>query len=123
MQIIKFNHLKWLFLSLICLLSACQTTANQCTPAEIQPAKALSPIQADYPKAASEDYSEGSVIVVFDINKYGKVTQSRIHQSSKVESLDKTALDAVKKVAFQPALCKGKPIQSRAVIRFVFYLD
>ncbi|MDO4433518.1 MAG: energy transducer TonB [Alysiella sp.] len=123
MQIIKFNHLKWLFLSLTCLLSACQTTANQCTPDEIQPPKALNPIQATYPQRAIESYLEGLVTVTFHVDENGKVTQANIHQSSRIGVLDKAALDAVQKAVFQPALCKGKPIQSRAKIKLIFKVD
>ncbi len=57
-----------------------------------------------YPRNAKRRRDEGIVKVAFTISKNGTLSKLRIHQSSGVQSLDKAALSAVKKVGRFPPI-------------------
>ena len=60
-----------------------------------------------YPRLAKRMRKQGVVKVAFTLSKNGALSRLRILQSSGVKSLDKAALQAVKKVGRFPAFPAG----------------
>jgi protein TonB len=56
-----------------------------------------------YPRPAFEKQQEGDVMVRFSINKNGRLSHSRIEQSSGFAALDQNALDVIRRAAPFPS--------------------
>lgn len=81
----------------------------------------LSEIRPVYPKEAKDKGVEGSVVLDVLIDERGKVRQLNV-----IEGLDifrSSALDAMKKFLFQPALVDGKPVAVRIRYSIKFKLE
>ncbi len=72
-------------------------------------------IAPKYPRRAQQKGHEGQVIIDATVDATGTIQNITVHQSSGFESLDKSALRAVKRWRFKPFSINGKNIQ--AVIR------
>lgn len=74
-----------------------------------KPPRALSPITPEYPKDAQEAGTEGTVIIQCFINDVGVVELIKILKGADA-ALDKSAIEAVKKVKFKPAKKDGEAV-------------
>ena len=74
-----------------------------------------------YPETAKINKLEGKVLVKVLIDENGNVTSTEILESLSSEC-DKAAVDAIKKVKFNPAIKDGKKIKSEVVIPIHFKL-
>lgn len=95
-------------------------TSNETSTSEPQVAKLLSatvlaePIKRvppKYPKSAARKSQEGWVQMSFVVNEEGEVIDPLIEDSSGIKSLEKSAMKAIKKWQYKPAMQDGKPIQ------------
>ena len=75
-----------------------------------------------YPEIAKINKLEGKVMVKILINEKGIVTSTEIVESLSIEC-DKAAVDAIKKVKFNPAIKDGKKIKCEVVIPVQFKLQ
>ena len=75
-----------------------------------------------YPEIAKINKLEGKVMVKTLINEKGIVTSTEIVESLSIEC-DKVAIDAIKKVKFNPAIKDGKKIKCEVVIPVQFKLQ
>ena len=73
-----------------------------------------------YPYEAEIHGEQGAVVVVIHVSEYGSPVSADVAQTSGVASLDRAALDAVRKWHFHPALKDGKAIPFDMPMRFVF---
>lgn len=78
--------------------------------------------QIRYPPKAIKDNVEGRVIVMFFIDKKGKVHDPRIVKGVR-NDIDREALEAISKAEFLPARKKGKPIPVEHTIHILFKLE
>jgi TonB family protein len=77
-----------------------------------------------YPVFASQDRKEGWVVVSFVVSPTGEVGQTMIEDSSGVEDFERSALRAVSKWRYSPALRDGAPVeQAMVTTRILFRQD
>jgi protein TonB len=76
-----------------------------------------------YPYEAEIRGEHGSVVVLIHVSEYGAAAGADIAETSGVPSLDRAALDAVRKWHFHPALKDGKAVPFDMPMRFVFRTD
>ena len=88
-----------------------------------QPARVLRRYQPDYPRTARRDKVEGRVMLDVHIGSRGRVGSVRVLNSSGSPLLDSTAIAAVKRWSFSPAMKNGKPVSSRVHVPFRFSLQ
>ena len=75
-----------------------------------------------YPADAARRRESGTVLVRVDVGPDGVPTSTSIVQSSRSRSLDKAALDAVRRWRFQPAVVDGHPTVGSVVVPIEFNL-
>lgn len=78
--------------------------------------------QIEYPPRAVKDNVEGRVIVMFYIDKKGKVHKPKIIKGIRSD-IDREALEAISKAEFLPARKRGKPIPVEHLIHILFKLE
>lgn len=118
--------MKSLLLSL-CLFSS-TILANEPLKAELIDtvinAKALSRIEPKYPVSAARNGQEGWVKLSYVIDVEGSVVDPVVEDSSGVKSLEKAAINAIKKWTFDPAKRNGEAIeQCQMQMTLTFLLD
>jgi periplasmic protein TonB len=74
-----------------------------------------------YPAAARRMGREGKVVLRLFIDEAGKLLDVEVVESSGFE-FTRSAVEAVKKSTYQPALEKGRPVPSRAMLPVLFVL-
>jgi TonB family protein len=79
--------------------------------------------QPSYPLFARLRGHEGTVLLSVEILSSGRVGRTMVKTSSGYEVLDHTALAAVKKWIFEPAMQKGIPVAMWVEIPIRFYLN
>lgn len=75
-----------------------------------------------YPETAKINKLEGKVLVKALIDEKGNVTSTEMVESLSIDC-DKAAVDAIKKVKFNPAIKDGKKIKCEVVIPVQFKLQ
>jgi protein TonB len=75
-----------------------------------------------YPPQAWRRRESGTVLVRVDVGPDGVPTSTSLVQSSGSRTLDKAALDAVRRWRFQPALADGRPTVGSVVVPIEFNL-
>jgi TonB family protein len=75
-----------------------------------------------YPEKAKMQAIEGKVFLKLLIDENGNVAKAKIDKSVN-RLLDKSAMDAVKRAKFSPALIKDKPVKAWVVLPIAFKLD
>ena len=65
----------------------------------------------------------GTVMVRVDVGPDGVPTATSLVQGSGSRSLDKAALDAVRRWRFEPAMAGGRPVVASVVVPIEFNLD
>ena len=112
------------FLSLLGL-AASAAALGQAADAQRQPAPGnldfTSCAKPQYPQAELAAGHEGRVTMAFQIDTGGKVTQSRVTQSSGYPALDETARLAIAQCRFGPVKTKeGKTVPAWTAIQYVW---
>jgi protein TonB len=83
----------------------------------------LEHVMAGYPWKAKRLHQEGVVELTVYINETGALDRVEITQSSGFDVLDQAALAAEKKSRFRPAKVGGRPVPSKAEVRYRFKLN
>ncbi|HEY0047853.1 MAG TPA: energy transducer TonB [Pyrinomonadaceae bacterium] len=117
-----FRHISILFL--LCLFGFCVAVKAQTET--YKPLKILSKPAANYTNAARANNIQGRVRVkvTFMANgKIGKVSdEPQNHEDVKKSGLVKAAIEAAKKIRFEPAIKNGKPVTAVKIIEYTFTL-
>lgn len=77
--------------------------------------------EVKYPELAKRLGIEGTVTVVAFVNEEGIVVKAKVFKGIGV-GCDEAAVDAVKRVRFEPGRQRGKPVKARVSIPIVFRL-
>ena len=72
-----------------------------------------------YPKELARKGIQGTVYVIFVVDKTGRATNLKVQKSSH-PALEKPALNAVKKWKFEPGKSKGKPVKFKMRVPITF---
>jgi protein TonB len=90
-------------------------------PADIEPARLLSPVIPEYPYDARRAAASGIVRLEVRLKRSGEVEFLRVIEGPG-HGLNEAARDAVKRTRCSPARRKGEPIDVTATVRVVFRL-
>ncbi|WP_133408414.1 energy transducer TonB [Parashewanella tropica] len=81
-------------------------------------------VQPMYPPEAARDGKEGWVLVAFNIDKLGKVTDAKVIDADPKRTFDKAALRAIKKWRYKPRSENGVALaQSNQQVKLDFTLE
>jgi protein TonB len=86
------------------------------------PSKLPENLPPKYPPAALQQRIEGRVILRALISAQGSVVRVSVHQSSNVPGMDESALEAVRRWRFEPALRGDTPVSCEIAIPIIFEL-
>jgi protein TonB len=103
-----------------------QQTAAASAPAgtgETRDAILTRQVNPRYPTAAQRSGTEGWVEVDFTVGTDGEVQGAKVAQAQPRHVFDRSALEAVNRWKFEPAMLNGKPVTSRLRRRIVFKLS
>ena len=75
-----------------------------------------------YPRLARRRGQEGKVLIRVSVLSNGRVGSAAVTQSSGYGSLDRAALEAVRKWGFQPAMRAGRTVAATLTIPIIFRL-
>jgi len=90
---------------------------------EIEPAKIIQRVQPVYPVEAKELGLEGFVKVQYTVTAEGNVINPVVLESEPKIVFDFAAMDAAKKIKYQPRIVDGQPQAIKGVVyRFFFEL-
>ncbi len=89
---------------------------------DMKPPILVKKVAPRYPKKAKANRIEGTVIIQAVIDKKGKVEDVTVLRGVD-PSLDKSAVRAVKKWRYEPAMVDGKPVRVYFTITVVFILN
>lgn len=92
------------------------------SPSDRAPVLVSSPAPR-YPAQAWRRRESGTVRVRVDVGPDGVPTATSLVQGSGSRSLDKAALDAVRRWRFEPAMAAGRPTVASVVVPIEFNLD
>lgn len=119
-------------LFLLCLFGFCAVAAVSAQmpppqPAGItRPVKILSKPRADYTDAARTNNIQGTVqvsVTFLPDGTVGKISDvARNNSNLRKFGLVKSAMDAARKVKFQPAMKNGKPVKEVKILEYTFTL-
>jgi protein TonB len=73
-----------------------------------------------YPREAAVRGEQGAVVILIHVSETGVATGVDVMETSGVASLDKAAMDAVRKWHFRPALQEGRAVPFEMRFRFIF---
>lgn len=80
-------------------------------------------VKPEWPKEALRKEQTGTVILSFLIDAEGKVTESKIVESSGYELLDNAARYGIEKCRFTPATIDGKPTAGWQDLQYIWTLE
>jgi TonB family protein len=89
---------------------------------DYKPAKLIQSEPPTYPEYAREQRIEGTVVVRVSIDEQGNVREPYIYQSAIEPTLDRAALDCVRKWKFRPATIGSVPTTAIMTFTFPFHL-
>jgi len=92
------------------------TGAGTWTGARFRPPRVVERVLPAYPHDAFEAGLQGSVNVLVTVAADGRVTDTRVENSSGVASLDAAAAAGVRAWTFKPAEKLGKPVEAQAIV-------
>jgi protein TonB len=75
-----------------------------------------------YPQADRQAGHEGTVALDFLVDENGRMKDAKVTKSTGFRGLDMTALVALGKCNFHPALENGKPVEKWAHVQYVWSL-
>ena len=146
MKLGPFQKLAILALGLLVIITACNNGSNETPLSVSKDTDAVSPSGKDikyvpydtppepiggfraiqenvkYPKADMKAGIEGTVIVQAYLDENGDVTEAVAIRSPGIKSLEKAAIEAIKKTKFKPAMQKEKPVGVYISIPVLFKL-
>lgn len=73
-----------------------------------------------YPREAAMRGEHGAVVILIHVSETGVASSVDVMETSGVASLDKAAVDAVRKWHFRPALQEGRAVPFDMRFRFIF---
>ena len=76
-----------------------------------------------YPVDVQKRGVTGMVVMIVDVAVDGSVSAAKIDRSAGDQRLDASALEAVKKWKFRPAMKNGKPVVSQARVPVDFRIE
>jgi periplasmic protein TonB len=76
-----------------------------------------------YPNDAALRHEQGEVVLLIHVSEYGASTGADVAVTSGVLSLDRAALDAVRKWHFRPAMKDGRSVPFDMPMRFIFEIN
>ena len=85
-------------------------------------ARVLYRVEPEYTPDAREKKIEGSVVVTLTIDQQGLPQNIQVKQSL-YPSLDQSAIEAARKMRFQPAMKDGQPVSQFITAEFVFSIE
>lgn len=88
-----------------------------------KPAFVSAPVQPRYPRAAQKRGVEGTVMYEIWLDEQGNQIKQQLLTSSGTESLDRSALEAIKQWQFSPRIHQGVPVAHRVHIPIRFKLE
>lgn len=85
-------------------------------------ARALGPINPDYPEDARRREIEGTLKLMLRIDALGRVRDVEVVEAEHPGVFDEAAIEAFRNARFQPAMKDGRPVRYQAYVRVVFRL-
>ena len=85
------------------------------------PPKAIKQQPPKYPKGSPGAWTRGTVLIMITIDSDGNVPEAEVLES--VPTLDAAALECVRAWRFKPAMKKGEPVSTLALVPVTFKLD
>jgi protein TonB len=76
-----------------------------------------------YPNDAAVRHEQGEVLLVIHVSEFGVSAGADVAVTSGVASLDRAALDAVRKWHFRPAMKDGRSVPFDMPMRFIFEIN
>ncbi len=98
-------------------------TVAKAEPAITRDAALLGQPSPSYPPEAYRAREEGTVLVTADIDPMGNVASVEVTRRSGSRTLDRAALDEVRKWKFKPAMKDGKAVASSVQVPVDYKLD
>jgi protein TonB len=98
------------------------TTWYQTRQVDSQP-RALMRVEPRYPEQARRRNLEGSLKLMLKIDDLGRVQSAEVVEANPPGVFEETALEAFRKVRFQPAMKDGRPVRIQAYYRVDFKLE
>lgn len=97
----------------------------QITPPSMKssPRSLASALNSCYPSASRRLNEEGRVTVVVTIGTDGKMSSTKVAQSSGFERLDGAAECVLRKLTFNPGKRDGQPVEAQATLPITFKLE
>ena len=95
----------------------------EATTAGLTPPRPRVEIVPAYPRSARASGLQGTVKIAALIDESGTLVSAEVLTSSGHASLDRAALEAVRRTAFQPAVQRGKLVSCRLIIPIRFQLN
>lgn len=86
-------------------------------------AQVLYRVAPKYPPQALRQNYEGQVSIAVTVGTDGNVVEAHLATSSGHQELDRSAVAAVEKCTFSPAIAQGDAVVSRFVVPLVFHLS
>ena len=93
------------------------------SPMASQGLKVVFQVMPTYPRAASLEYREGTVVLRIQVVETGAVGAVVVERSSGYQDLDEAAVSAARQWQFSPAAAGGSPVSSSALLPIVFTLE
>ena len=85
--------------------------------------KTVRVFEPPYPSMARESGFEGTVVINVNLDERGRIIRAWVASARAPEILIDTAMEAVYRFDFSPALLRGVPVRSTVAIPFRFYLN
>lgn len=76
-----------------------------------------------WPEQAYRDGNTGAVVLLFLVDREGRVRESKVKQSSGFAALDEAARSGIARCSFQPAQAGGAAVQSWAQVQYTWTLQ
>lgn len=124
---VALRHLKPVFagmlavFAIVFLIVAQNAVAFSAASEEKPMPKLIKQVAPEYPDSLRKAGISGRVIIKAMVDTTGKVIETEVVKS--VSGLDKPALDAARLFLFEPAIDRGKKVQSTVIIPFQFKLN
>ena len=98
-----------------------QGSSRRMAGCEIWPAEAIKKIAPQYPSQARAEHQQGTVALYALLSEQGTVEKSKVVQSAG-DSLDRSAMDAVKQWQYPPPACGGPPLPTEIEVQINYEL-
>jgi TonB family protein len=107
---------------LLGLLAVRGASAEDSAPAALVPPRIVTFVRAEYPTEAFAAGVEANVVTQIDVDENGRVAAVEVLEPAG-RGFDEAAVAAISQFVFEPATRDGKPIPSRIVYRYRFFVE